>query len=76
MVATIPVNLEYDAWFAVINPNQTSKIELVSLHDHLLRKLWFLCIESVTKNKCLIVTMQPNLPEACTWIDANLENDG
>jgi len=72
-VVSIPINLEYEAWFAVINPNQTSKTEPVSLHDHLLRKPWFLCIELVAKNKCLIVTTQPNLPEVHAWIDTNLE---
>jgi len=51
MVATIPVNLEYAAWFTVIDPNQQSETEPISLHDHLLRQLWFLCIESVSCNK-------------------------
>jgi len=41
-VATIPVNLEYQAWFAIIDPNQTSETEPISIHDHLLRKSWFL----------------------------------
>jgi len=41
-VATVPVNLEYVAWFAVIDANQTSETEPVSLHDHLLRQPWFL----------------------------------
>jgi len=35
-LATIPVNLEYDAWFAVINPTQQSETKPVSLHEHLL----------------------------------------
>ncbi len=43
-VAMIPVNLPYDAWFAVINPNQTSETEPISIHDHLIRKSWFLRI--------------------------------
>jgi len=43
-VATIPVNLEYNAWFAVIDPTQTSETDPVSLHDHLLRKPWFIRI--------------------------------
>jgi len=69
----IPVNLEYDAWFAVIDPNQTSESDPVSLHDHLMWKSWFLQIKSVAKNKCLIITTKPNLSEACKWIDMNLE---
>jgi len=72
-VATVPVNLEYDAWFAIINPHQTSDTDPVSLYDHLLKQLWFLRIESVTKNKCLVVTTKSNLHEARAWIDANLE---
>jgi len=72
-IATIPVNMEYDAWFAVIDPNQTSESEPVSLYDHLVRKTWFLRIESVTKYKCLIVTTKANLMEAREWLDANLE---
>jgi len=74
MVATVPINLEYDAWFAVINPATTSDSEPTSLHDHLLRKSWFLRLESVDRHKCLLVTMKPNLPEARDWIDANLES--
>jgi len=35
-MATIPVNLEYQAWFAIIDLNQTSKTKPISLHDHLL----------------------------------------
>jgi len=72
-VAMIPVNLEYDAWFVVIDPNQTSESEPVSLYDHLVPKLWFLQIESVAKNKCSVLTMKPNLLEAHEWIDTNLE---
>jgi len=72
-VATIPVNLEYNAWFAVIDPFNTTETDLISLHDHLIRKPWFLRIESATPNKCLIVTTKTNLPEARAWIDANLE---
>jgi len=72
-VATIPVSLEYNAWFAVIDPNQTSDDAPISLHDHLIRKPWFLRIESVAKNKCFIVTTKNNLPEAREWVDANLE---
>jgi len=71
-VATIPVNLEFDAWFAIIDPHQTSETEPVSLYDHLLRQSWFLRIESVAKNKCLVITTQSNLPAARAWIDANL----
>jgi len=72
-VATIPVNLQYEAWFAVIDPNQTSETEPVSLHDHLVRKPWFLRVESVAKNKCLVLTTKSNLPEAREWLDTNLE---
>jgi len=35
-VVTIPVNLEYGAWFAMIDPNPTLENELVSLNNHLL----------------------------------------
>ncbi len=63
-VATIPVNLAYNVWFAVIDPNQTSKTEPISLCDHLIRKPWFFHIESVTPNKCLLVTTQNNLQDA------------
>jgi len=72
-VATIPVNLEYNAWFAIIDPNATSDMDLVSLNDHLLCKPWFLQIESVSPDKCLLITTRPNLPEACMWVDENLE---
>jgi len=67
------VNLEYDTWFAVIDPNQISESEPVSLYDHLVRKPWFLQIESVTKTKCLVVTTKSNLTEAREWLDVNLE---
>jgi len=72
-VATIPVNLEYSAWFTIIDPANNSKTKLISLNDHLLRKPWFLRIESVGRDKSLLVTTQTNLPEACAWIDADLE---
>jgi len=72
-VATIPVNLEYQAWFAVIDPSNMSEMDPISLHDHLLRKPWFLRIESAAPKKCLIVMTKSNLPEARNWIDANLE---
>jgi len=73
-VATIPVNLEYQAWFAIIDPNQTSETKPISLHDHLLRQLWFIRLESVTTNKCVVVTTHSNLQIARDWIDANLES--
>jgi len=73
MVASIPVNMEYDAWFTIIDLNAQSKTELLSLHDHLIRQLWFLWIESVARKKCLLVTTKSNLPEAQAWIDENLE---
>jgi len=41
MVTTIPMNLSYDAWFIVIDPNHASENEPISLHDHLLCKPWF-----------------------------------
>jgi len=72
-VATVPVNLELDAWFAVIDANQTSDDEPVSLHDHLLRQSWFLRLESASRNKTIIVTTKPNLAAARAWVDANLE---
>jgi len=72
-VATVPVNLEYEAWFAIIDPHQTSDTDPVSLYDHLLKQPWFLRIESVAKNKCLVVTTKSNLQAARDWIDANLE---
>jgi len=72
-VATIPVNMEYKAWFAVIDPNHTDDDNLISIQDHLIRQPWFLRIESVTRTKCLIVTTKSNLPVARAWIDANLE---
>jgi len=72
-VATVPVNLELEAWFAVIDANQTSDDKPVSLHDHLLRQTWFIRLESVSHNKTIIVTTKPNLPAACAWVDVNLE---
>jgi len=72
-VATIPINMEYEAWFAVIDPNHQSDTELLSLYDHLICQTWFLHIKAVAKNKCLLVTMKSNLPDARAWIDANLE---
>ncbi len=71
-VATVPVNLEYDAWFAVIDQAAADN-EPISLYEHLLRQTWFQRIESVGNNKCLIVTTRPNLPVARAWIDTNLE---
>jgi len=73
-VATVPVNLEYEAWFAVIDPDNHSEDAPISLHEHLLRKTWFLRLESVTRHKCCIVTTKSNLPEARKWIDENLES--
>jgi len=72
-VATIPVNLELNAWHAIIDPTDTSENHPISLHDHLLRQPWFLRLESVTRNKCLLVTNKSNLPTARAWIDAHLE---
>jgi len=72
-VATIPINLEYDAWFAVIDPHATDDTATLSLYDHLIQKPWFLRIESVGRKKCLLITTRHNLPEARTWLDENLE---
>jgi len=72
-VATIPVNLEYDTWFAVINQHAATDNKPISLYEHLIWQTWFQWIELVGWNKCLIVTTCPNLPEARVWIDANLE---
>jgi len=72
-VATIPINLEHNAWFAIINPNATDADAPVSLHDHLLRQPWFLHREPVAHNKCLLVTTKSNLPAARAWVDVNLE---
>jgi len=72
-VATIPMNLEYAAWFAVIDPTNQSETEPISLHDHLLLKSWFLRIEPVARTKCFLVTTQSTLNEARTWIDEHLE---
>jgi len=48
-VATIPVNMEYDTWFAVIDPKNQSETEPISVHEHLLRQSWFLRLESVNQ---------------------------
>jgi len=72
-MVTIPINLEFDAWFAVINPNQTSETKPISIHAHLLCQPWFLHIESVAKKKCYVVTTRSNLPKVRAWIDTNLE---
>jgi len=72
-VATVPVNLKYDAWFVVIDANQMSETEPVSLHDHLLHQSWFIHLESVTHNKTIIVTTKHNLPAVRAWINTNLE---
>ena len=72
-VATIPINLEHRAWYAIIDPTAPSDSELISLHDHLIRKPWFLRIEEVDRRKCLLVTTKSNLPAAREWIDTNLE---
>jgi len=73
-VATIPVNLEYNAWFAIMDPTSASEDGPISLNNHLLCQPWFLRIELVVRNKCLIVTTKPNLQTGCKWIDTNLES--
>jgi len=40
-VATIPVNLEYNAWFEIINPTAAAENEPISLYEHLIHKLQF-----------------------------------
>ncbi len=72
-VATIPVNLEHNAWYAIIDPTDTSENNPISFHDLLLHQPWFLHLELVTRNKCLLVTTKSNLPTAHAWIDDNLE---
>jgi len=72
-VATVPVNLTFDAWFSVIDPNQTAEEDPISLHDHLLRHSWFIRLEPVTRNKTIIVTTKSNLSAARAWVDENLE---
>ncbi len=71
-VATVPVNMEFAAWFALIDANDTDT-EAISVHDHLLRQPWFLRLESVTRTKTIIVTTKSNLTAARNWIDENLE---
>jgi len=72
-VATIPVNLQYNAWFVPIDPTNNSETDLISLYDNLLCPAWFLQVESVTCSKCFVVTTWPNLLEARAWINTNLE---
>jgi len=72
-VVTIPVNMEYGAWFAIIDPDHQSKHEPVSLREHLLHQSWFLYVESAARNNCILVTTRSNLQEACKWIDENLQ---
>jgi len=72
-VVTILINMEYDAWIAVIDPNHQPDTKPLSLHDHLTQQTWFLRIKLVARTKCLLVTTKSNLPEAQAWIDANLE---
>ncbi len=72
-VVTIPVNLEHNAWFALIDPNSTSEDKPLTIHDHLMRQPWFLRIKLVARKKCLLVTNKSNLLDARAWIDANLE---
>ncbi len=56
-----------------MDPHSTSDNAPISLHEHLLRKPWFLRIESAGRKKILLVTTKTNLPEAREWIDDNLE---
>jgi len=41
-VATIPMNMEYNAWFVVIDPEKQSETEPILVHKHLLQQTWFL----------------------------------
>jgi len=59
-IVTIPINMEYDTWFAVIDLHHQSDSEPLSLYDHLTRQSWFLRIKVVTKSKCLLVTNKTN----------------
>ncbi len=72
-VATVPINLEYRAWFAMLTETPASETDPLTLYDHLLRKPWFLRIEEVDRRKCLLVTTKHNLPEAREWADNHLE---
>jgi len=63
-VAMIPINMEYEAWFAVIDPTNTTETDPLSLYDQLTCKTWFLRIESGGRNKSIIVTTKSNLPDA------------
>jgi len=72
-LATIPVNLEHAAWFAIIDPNQQSESEPVTLYDHLIRQPWFFRLEPAGRKKCILIVNRFNLPEARTWIDENLQ---
>jgi len=65
-VVTISMNMEYNAWFAVIDASNTSVSELVLP--------WFLHLKSVTRSKSIIVTTKSNLLAARAWIDVNLES--
>jgi len=40
-VATIPINLEHNAWYAVIDPHTNNENEPISLNEHLLHQTWF-----------------------------------
>ncbi len=62
-VATIPINLEYDAWFAVINPHASDDTATLSLYDHLIRKPWFLRIESVGQKNVFSSPLVPTCPQ-------------
>jgi len=65
--------LEYAAWFAVIDANQQSETDPVSLHEHLLRQSWFLRLEPAGRTKCFLITNRSNLSEARKWVDENLQ---
>jgi len=65
--------MEHATWFAVIDPENQSEMDLISIHEHLLRQPWFLRLEAVNQNKCNIVMTRSNLPEARKWIDENLQ---
>jgi len=62
-VATIPVNLEYAAWFAVIDPHATAENDPISLNEHLLRKPWFQRLESAGRKNVFWSQPEPIYPK-------------
>jgi len=52
-VATILVNL-YKAWFAIIDPTQTSETKPTSLYEQMLHKRWFLWINLLERTNAFL----------------------